>query len=573
MKKHKSFKDELRKSLISHAVFPCVLSIILLIAAVGFISLNLIVRRCNETGKSFSQEIERNISIYSRKASDISDMLSVDRFVSDTGYRVSGISEIYRFLNRQDIRGAFWLFGPELEFIFSTNSDDAERDYILNYLSAQRSNPEFWDKAVFMYDNWRLDSGTPYSCIIFKEISDGKDITGYCGFSLPADRFKTDTARDISLIVTNRFDRVFLENNESFSDDRGKLYNQVKREEGFFKIGGRSFYTESFSLYGGDIKVYAVAACNTYIFLILISSATAILIALLMCYSIYISAGRIAKKKTDIMYELTSALSEVEKGNLDVKLDINSGDEFEMMGNSFNVMLGSIRHLIKRHEYLARENTLAAVQVLETQFNPHFLFNTLESIRYMIKLDPKASEKMIVDLSRLLRYSISRDEQKSSLREEIEFAERYLNIMLFRFSDKIRYTMETDEELLSNEVPRMILQPVVENAIKYGQKDGSILNISIKVYSLQDRVYINISDDGCGIDETLLSELKENMAHRHNHSEHIGLYNVHKRISLIYGDDYGADIVSLKGKGTSVMLTVPRKNYIKAADNSGQEVF
>ena len=191
----------------------------------------------------------------------------------------------------------------------------------------------------------------------------------------------------------------------------------------------------------------------------------------------------------------------------------------------------------------------------------------------MIKLDSKASEKMIVDLSRLLRYSISRDEQKSSLREEIEFAEKYLNIMLFRFSDKIRYTMETDKELLSNEVPRMILQPVVENAIKYGQKDGSILNISIKVYGLRDRVYINISDDGCGIDETLLSELKENMSHRHNHSEHIGLYNVHKRISLIYGDDYGADIVSLKGKGTSVILTVPRKNYIKAAYNSGQEVF
>ena len=175
--------------------------------------------------------------------------------------------------------------------------------------------------------------------------------------------------------------------------------------------------------------------------------------------------------------------------------------------------------------------------MLETQFNPHFLFNTLESIRYMIKLDPKASEKMIVDLSRLLRYSISRDEQKSSLREEIEFAERYLNIMLFRFSDKIRYTMETDEELLSNEVPRMILQPVVENAVHYGMESGDdVCHIRLSVELQERELCIKVSNTGSQFPDNFFEALKKKQYTARGFG--IGLLNIDQRLRINFGKPY-----------------------------------
>ncbi len=557
MEKHTSFKEELRKSLVSHALFPCVISIFLLIVSVAIIGFNLIERRSINSGSEFSEGLEALLDSYSEKAEELSFGISLKNFREVTDYKVAVISDIYQFLNRQEIRADFWLFDPSFNLVYSTNSDDSEMNYLYNYLIGQGESSSLWKKPVFMYDNWQLGSSAEPSCIIFKRISHNGENEGYLGFSISSDKIGSEAARDLILIVTNSFDRVFSQGAGGFTDERGKLLSEVRRDRGFFHMGGRSYYSVPFELYGGDIRIFAVADCTTYIFLLVIFAATAIFIALFMCWSIYMSAGRIASKKTDIMYELIDALSEVEKGNLDTKLDIRSGDEFELMGNSFNVMLGSIRHLIKRHQYLARENTLAAVQMLESQFNPHFLFNTLESVRYMIRPEPKAAEKMIVSLSRLLRYSIRRDDNMSTLSEESEFAEKYLDIMMYRFGDKLRYSIDIDEEFSDCEVPPMILQPVIENSIKYGAFDDRPLTIKISAYKKEGSLNIVISDDGKGIDEELLSKLKENMTHRHNHSSHIGLYNVHKRISLLYDGDCGAYVESRKDHGTTVSLKLP----------------
>lgn len=123
-------------------------------------------------------------------------------------------------------------------------------------------------------------------------------------------------------------------------------------------------------------------------------------------------------------------------------------------------MIGSIRHLLARHQELAKENMLATVQILESQFNPHFLFNTLESIRYMIKFGPGEAEKMLVSLSRMLRYSIQNGKDVVTVKEEMDFISRYLQVMLYRYGDRLRYSIDLEEGSRNASIPRMTLQPL-----------------------------------------------------------------------------------------------------------------
>ena len=235
-------------------------------------------------------------------------------------------------------------------------------------------------------------------------------------------------------------------------------------------------------------------------------------LALAVTLAIYRSAGKVADKKTEIIYDLIGALDQVEKGDLDVSLKITSGDEFERIGHSFNTMIGSIRHLLARHQELAKENLLATVQILESQFNPHFLFNTLESIRYMIKFGPGEAEKMLVSLSRMLRYSIQNGKDVVTVKEEMDFISRYLQVMLYRYGDRLRYSIDLEEGSRGASIPRMTLQPIVENSIKYGfGEDRDCLEIRISTRIQKGVLSVIIADDGVGIRPELLEELKANL--------------------------------------------------------------
>ena len=178
----------------------------------------------------------------------------------------------------------------------------------------------------------------------------------------------------------------------------------------------------------------------------------------------------------------------------------------------------------------------------------------------MIKFEPKAAEKMIVSLARLLRYSIQHERDTVELREELEFVDRYLQSMLYRYGDRLKYKIciEQQDQLVT--VPKMILQPLVENSIKYGFQEDNGLEIIIEGELLKDRLEIRIKDNGCGIEEGLLNSLRENLKSRLNRSEHIGLYNVHRRILLVYGVDWGIRLESRQGEGTTVFLTIPVNN-------------
>lgn len=559
-RKQTCFRDEIRKSLIFHALAPCFISLVVLLLVFTAVGSQQIIRKSRTMLEHFSGEFEGVIDSYVDENKRMAGELDVEQFKGLSSYKTEAVSEIYRFLNGQVYRGDYYLFDRDRNLVFSTNSQSNVIQYIGNYLPWNTTDQnDSKNDCIFIYDNTVIDGRALPAWLMFQTVVKDGRLQGYSGFVLKADAFKERLGNmEQPVLLINKFNRLFTDGVSRFQNDRGKLVEEFRDGGSMVHLENRWYYTDSVSVLDEEASVQVIYDCTSFVQLCLMSLVLVGFLALAVTLAIYRSAGKVADKKTEIIYDLIGALDQVEKGDLDVSLEITSGDEFERIGHSFNTMIGSIRHLLARHQELAKENMLATVQILESQFNPHFLFNTLESIRYMIKFGPGEEEKMLVSLSRMLRYSIQNGKDVVTVKEEMDFISRYLQVMLYRYGDRLRYSIDLEEGSRNASIPRMALQPIVENSIKYGfGEDRDCLEIRISTRIQNEVLSVIISDDGVGISTELLEKLKANLDQGQNQTDHIGIYNVHKRIRLVYGSGYGVGIDSEMEKGTVVTLRVP----------------
>lgn len=209
----------------------------------------------------------------------------------------------------------------------------------------------------------------------------------------------------------------------------------------------------------------------------------------------------------------------------------------------------------------ARATAVSEMRRLESQFNPHFLFNTLENIKFMVKLDPQAAQRMLMDLSRILRYSIKGEERKVTLREDLSYTHSYMEIQQYRFGRRLVYDETIPKEVGDCRIPRLLFQPVLENAIRYGAaEDGSIiirLSVSWEERPTGKVLCVKIEDQGPGLSAERLQAIREMLAEGADPALHTGIYNIHRRLQLMYGRPYGLQLECPPAGGTVVTLRLP----------------
>lgn len=284
-----------------------------------------------------------------------------------------------------------------------------------------------------------------------------------------------------------------------------------------------------------------------------------IIISLVLMIVATFSAIMLANAVTLPILKLRKSMSQVQNGDFDVHLEeLKSNDEIGDLVVSFETMTGEINHLLENNVKAEKEKRKNEMKALQAQINPHFLYNTLDSIIWMSQAGKKDDViKMTSSLSKLLRRSISNPEEMVTLAEEIDQVKNYLVIQKMRYRDKLEYEIDSDPELEKHNVLKLLLQPLVENAIYHGikYKEGKGL-ITIREYIEDGKLCIAVQDDGVGMTpdelEHIYDEQKKNTV-----STGVGVYNVNKRIKLNYGEDYGLFYRSWQGMGTVAILMLP----------------
>ena len=264
-------------------------------------------------------------------------------------------------------------------------------------------------------------------------------------------------------------------------------------------------------------------------------------------------------------------MKEVEKGNFaHVALEVRDNNEIGRLSRNFNTMTEEIQKLMKQSEEEQKAKRKYELKVLQAQINPHFLYNTLDSIIWMAEWGKNQEVvKMTSSLALLLRKSISNEREVVTIEEEIDYTKAYLTIQKMRYKDKLEYEIETEPDILQEDTVKLVLQPLVENAIYHGikYKEGKGL-IKIQGFRENGDIVLQVRDDGKGMDRETLEHIFEKHV-RDTKSNGVGVQNVHERIRLFYGTGYGLSFESEPDKGTLAVIRLPGRKE-RTADEQTQ---
>lgn len=271
----------------------------------------------------------------------------------------------------------------------------------------------------------------------------------------------------------------------------------------------------------------------------------------------------ISDKISNPIKRLDGSVREIESGNLDVEIVPSGSYEVEHLGKSIKNMLGRIKVLMS--DLVAEHNAKrkSEFDTLQSQINPHFLYNTLDIIVWMIENENSDKAVNIVTaLAKFFRISLSKGKNIITVKDEVEHVRNYLMIQNMRFKNRFEYTIDVDEKVLSYSSLKLMLQPLVENAIYHGMEfmdgDGEI---DVKVFKEDNSLYFTITDNGLGMSEDMVETLLSKDFVPSKKGSGIGVKNVNERIKLYFGSEYGLKVESEPDEGTKITIHLPAVVY------------
>lgn len=257
---------------------------------------------------------------------------------------------------------------------------------------------------------------------------------------------------------------------------------------------------------------------------------------------------------------LEKAVKEFEKGVVSLNIPENGSYEIQHLAKAIKSMVNQMNLLMENIMIEQESKRKSELNALQAQINPHFLYNTLDSIIWMIENENyDGAIIMVTALARFFRISLSKGKNVITVRDELEHARNYLTIQNIRYKNKFSYSIEADEETLYLTSIKLIIQPLIENAIYHGMEymsgEGDIL---VKSYKKNENLYIDIIDNGLGMLQEVADKLlTEEANNQQRKGSGIGLKNVHERIKLYFGEEYGLEIYSEPDEGTTIRIHMP----------------
>lgn len=411
--------------------------------------------------------------------------------------------------------------------------------------------PVFYGKHTPQY---REEKRNPevYSCVRAMQNMDSRKIIGV----IKIDADIANLKKTASVVSAQGNDNIVISQSDTVlaaSKDADSIKGTELRD-GIGMVDGNVYYMQSAPISGTDWKLTYLFSMQTVFFnylLVIFGTCTVTAAAVFAAFSIY---RRYARETVDDMEHITAVFREIQTGNLDVEARVQSGNELHDIADAVNQMIYNLKDYINKEYIWVIRQQKAEYKALQAQINPHFLYNTLNGFIALNRMgETKKLEKSIINLTYLFRY-ICNDSEDTTVERECDFLREYLELEKLKYEERLEYMIWVDEACRCKRLPKLLLQPIVENSIVHGMGDTdepimiTVLARSVETKGIGRLTVISIRDNGVGFDRKQLQDGKE----------HIGIDNVKSRAEL-FSKDVIYQCLSEPGKGTKT--TIVLKEY------------
>jgi two-component system, sensor histidine kinase YesM len=360
-------------------------------------------------------------------------------------------------------------------------------------------------------------------------------------------------------IVSSVISSTYLTKEELLTEEE-----LLEQENKTTRIGGRTYYISTQSLDKYKWKLIGITdldelnvEAKKIVYLIMVIAFAAIFLE-------FVLSNYLSKMITAPLAKLKSGAEEIAGGNMKLRFHFKSEDEIGQLGKSFNYMSQQVEELLAKVDYEAGKKKEYELSLLQEQVKPHFLYNSLDVIIKLSEMNRhKQAQRSLRKLADYYRNSLSDSKEIIPIRQEIKIVEDYLELQKLRYLDLFTYEVQLEEEILNMPIPKLTLQPLVENAIYHGLKyrtEPGLLKISGQRNG--QLLILSVEDNGIGMSEEIAQELLEN-----NPEGHFGVYSVNHRIKLYFGENYGIRINSEQRSGTKIDIVLPNRTAEEEGDS------
>lgn len=458
--------------------------------------------------KSLDQILKENQRFFSENIGEIEDFID--------GEDKAFIEKAYAYKNKEGINSSFLAFDKDytLTNIFSMN-DKLKRDNI-KYIEIRLRS--FESGKYYSYGKYADDK----KIIYIKAYSNGFLILQVRDSQV--NKILNKDSKDY--ILTNKFGRIISKG--SNIKYYGEKLDLDKYKDGYIsyedKKGDFHLYVIHEKFFKRDLILMILAGLSliSFIYILVISSLT----------------QKISKEISLSLNNLIKEIGLVSAGKIK-KLNIDADDETKYISENINTLIESVKKLEANNTALKYEKKASDVKTMESQFNPHFLYNTLDIISYQMYVDRDSCQKLISKLSKILRYSIN-NMSFVYLEEDLEYIKMYMDIQEVKHGNALDISYNIDQSLKAIMVPKLFIQPILENSLKYGFINRKCLKISIDIYKKDSKIYIDIRDSGKPLSLVEMARLNRLIDQKSVNSfltdDHHGLENTLKRLRVLYKD-------------------------------------
>jgi two-component system, sensor histidine kinase YesM len=437
--------------------------------------------------------------------------------------------------------------------VLYTSYDSEELTHLQNYNSAICHNAKSSAEGT-IYNSVFYSYGK-YSDYIFVEpVYENKEVIGFISLYLSGDDWNY-------YLLNCNFDGVITDGmqNVIYASKPGLISQSNKfngKDYGIYYYNKERFWVASEALPNYHVKIYSLIYYpknSSYFFIGLTT-----IIVMGLCWFLLANwmANSMAKNNAELISKLASEIRIIQNGDYLHRIELGTQDEFSEVADRINHMLDNLSELNSRNTELLKLNNAMEINQLTVQMKPHFLYNTLEIIRNLVLIDGKRAEQLIVQLTHVLRYSINGSKEDVYLEEDMQYIQDYLAIQNCRFGDRLCCTVDIDEDCKSCIIPKLVLQPIIENSIKYGFKKKMNIKIDIRGFMSGNILILSIKDDGLGMPEKSAVLLSESLGEIYPRSGSYGLHHISRWLYLRYGSKSGIEIRNCEGVGFEVVLKV-----------------